>query len=390
MPQCKLHFLGAQGLDPRMPRVLKEKIEEEEWNQFVLDINSAIRQAQSTMGLSPWFIVTMATICIILVIIDIAVGGDIFGTAGIMLSTAITLCGVAAVCYACLVKPTTTLEEMVEVICEDYSDEENEIYFLYRHHANVGVMENRFYLEVFIPENAEEEMSRALVAIKEDPAEEESRALVTLVPPEQSRALVLAAPPSRALVPASTPNLSLQSGSQALTPVDNSRSLIPLNVERTELALVALNSYTQQQAHVPRPQTPAPAPMPYVSGAIVPTCSSVFTAINARTPVVAHMPRTAMAPAPSPVPLSVMVPHAAAPSNTWTTAPVSSQNIMPAQAPVPLPAPLPYGLSATTPHSSMQPMARPMGSPAVAAPVPSQSWRNFSRDQHEHQPTRSS
>ena len=46
MPQVKQNFIGDR-LDTHMPKILHNRMNPEEWNHFVREINTAIREAQS-------------------------------------------------------------------------------------------------------------------------------------------------------------------------------------------------------------------------------------------------------------------------------------------------------------------------------------------------------
>lgn len=154
MPQVKQNFIGDR-LDTHMPKILHNRMNPEEWNHFVREINTAIREAQSYMRFSPWLITGLVCVAILVILLDIALSQSLFGNVqvGTLTLSAFVTTGVLIICYMSMCRPTNYCESEVELICEDYCDPERDIYFFYRHHNNmVHVTENRFYIEVFVGE----------------------------------------------------------------------------------------------------------------------------------------------------------------------------------------------------------------------------------------------
>jgi hypothetical protein len=403
MPQCKIHFRGAQGLDTAMPMppLLQNKMHEREWMQFVADMNFSIRQAQSSMNWSPWFILGIVSVCILLVVIDIALDG-VFGTptAGVITMSLFVFCGVVAVCHATYVKPSRTCEEMVELICEDYSDDQRQIYFFYRHHAHVRITENRFYIEVFVPHEHDHNTALALDVIPEqeqqlvpwEPPEETSTALqvVPLQPPPQS---------SSALVPFDSSGEFFDDKQLQL----ESQALVPLTVERVQQALVALNhppsssqavvannasriNNTDVDRYFPKntprgqPSQPTldmvplyPSSQAVVSSNAFPNSTEVDRYFPRNTPPGQPPLQRALAPAPSPMPWAMMTP---APMPHGALVPLAQSSWVMAPAPMPLGgtpwamAPAPAPMTLAPPFAMSTAPIMPRGPALVPPPFP--------------------
>lgn len=152
MPQVKQNFVGDR-LDKQMPSVLHDRMNPEEWNHFVREINTAIRDAQAYMRYSPWLICCLVCVAIMVILLDIALSQSVFGNVqvGTITLSAFVVTGVLIICYLSVCRPTNYCENEVEWICEEYCDPERDIFFFYRHHNNmVHVTENRYYIEVFV------------------------------------------------------------------------------------------------------------------------------------------------------------------------------------------------------------------------------------------------
>ena len=179
MPQAKINFKGAL-LDSRQPECLRGRMHKQEWIQFVREINLAIHDAQVSMKPTPYIILAVVSIAVGLVLLDMAFNG-IFGNpqAGTITVTVFLITAVLGICYVSMCRPSRTCEECIEEICEYYSDEEREIYFFYRHHAQTRITDNRFYIEVFVAADPEPPQQAPRTWQPEDP-EEECRALVPI------------------------------------------------------------------------------------------------------------------------------------------------------------------------------------------------------------------
>jgi hypothetical protein len=327
MPQQKINFKGAL-LDPHMPDCLRGRMHRAEWNRFVREINLAIHDAQVSMCPTPYILMVFSSISVGLIMLDMMFNG-IFGSPqiGSLTVTVFVILGVIGICYVSMCRPTRTLEECVELICEYYSDEQREIYFFYRHHAQTRITDNRFYIEVFVaeaeqppppqPRNIPEERG-VLVAIEE----EEERQLVLLDTPS-SRALVIPAPAPapipypRALLPAPSPySQALVVPAPAPAPIPYPQALLP-----------APAPIHYSQALVPT-LAPAPAPMPLDSQAMVPA--------QGRAPMSFDSQALVPAQGRGPMPLDS---QAVVPAQGPASKPYDSQAMVEARAPSPMPAP---------------------------------------------------
>lgn len=202
----KQNFIGDR-LDTAMPAILHNRMQPEEWNHFVREINLAIKDAQSYMRFSPWLISGLVFVAILVILLDIALSQSIFGNVqvGTLSLCAFVSIGVGIICYMSMCRPTNYCENEVELICEEYCDPERDMFFFYRHHNNmVHVTENRFYIEVFV---GEVDQPAPLAIMPEETPEDVAREFPewtddAMPPPEPEHLLLMDAPREQLLLEA--------------------------------------------------------------------------------------------------------------------------------------------------------------------------------------------
>ena len=165
MPQTKIEFLGA-SLDPTMPLLLNGRMKPEVYEDFVHEINAAIIESQNAMGWTPYAMLCLLCIGIALVLVFIALSSTLGSTATnpsatvnwvlVALTFGVFAC-MAGICYTNMSRPSRNCDQRVYQVCEEYSDEEANLHFFYRKNAATKEGENRFFIEVFVPDNDDDD-----------------------------------------------------------------------------------------------------------------------------------------------------------------------------------------------------------------------------------------
>ena len=231
--QIKIPFCGDR-LDPTFPALLQTRMKRDEWNAFGREINLAIRTTQMKMRFTPWLICGLTSVGVMIVLLEVALN---FATAQaqilmilLLLVVSILLC---VICRCNTHPPSVYCEAEVDRICQDYTDEERNLYFFYRHHdfatCNPNALlitENRFYIEVFVGPGNDVPIEEDRTSTHEesviwkdehDDEEEDPPTSQELVPFGEGST-------SQELVPFDDSNVHQASSSQELVPLDNSTS----------------------------------------------------------------------------------------------------------------------------------------------------------------------